>query len=117
MANTFRWIVSQRLVPREDGKGRTAVIEILRNNQRTRDYVEKGERDGRSLLDAIRDGGNDGMQCFDGELERLAREGVISADMELAYSTIAGNLRLSMTDLFNEEASAASASAATDNAT
>ncbi len=116
LANTFRWIVSQRLVPKTDGSGRTAVIEILRNNQRTRDYVEKGERDGRSLLDAIRDGGNDGMQHFDGELERLAREGVISPDTALAYSTNSGNLRLSMTDLFNEAAEAASAAAASETA-
>ena len=116
LAGSFRWIVSQRLVPKADGSGRTAVIEILRNNQRTRDYVEKGERDGRSLLDAIRDGGNDGMQHFDGELERLAREGVISPDTALAYSTNSGNLRLSMTDLFNEAAEAASAAAASEAA-
>jgi twitching motility protein PilT len=113
LANTFRWVISQRLVPRADGTGRTAVIEILRNNQRTHDYVEKGERDGRSLLDAIRDGGNEGMQHFDGQLEKLAREGVITADTAIAYSTNAGNLRLSMTDLFNEAAAAAAAESLT----
>src|SRR6267142_2642330 len=90
VAQSFRYIISQRLIPRADGTGRVAAIEILKSTMRTRDYVEKGERDGRSLLDAIRDGGNDGMQCFDGELERLAREGVISPDTAIAYSTNAG---------------------------
>jgi twitching motility protein PilT len=103
LANSFRWIVSQRLVPKKDGSGRVATIEILRANQRTRDYVEKGERDGRSLLDAIRDGGTDGMQCFDSELEKLAREGIITVDTALAYSTNQGNLRLAMTDLLNQD--------------
>src|SRR6185312_13868505 len=73
LANTFRWIVSQRLVPKKQGEGRLAVIEVLRSNQRTREYMEKGEREGRSLLDAIRDGNLDGMQCFDDELGALAR--------------------------------------------
>jgi len=61
LAGSFRWIVSQRLMTRKDGKGRIAAVEILRSNMRTRDYMEKGESEGRSLLDAINDGGLDGF--------------------------------------------------------
>jgi twitching motility protein PilT len=101
-AKAFRFIVSQRLLPRRDGKGRLAVIEILKSTMRTREYVEKGENEGKSLLDAMRDGSQDGMQYFDGELERLVREGVLDMETALSYSTNAGNLRLSLADLAEE---------------
>jgi twitching motility protein PilT len=94
----FRFIVSQRLLPKKDGKGRIAAIEILKSTLRTRDYVEKGESDGKTLLDAMRDGDTDGMQHFDGELEKLLRAGTIDYDTALAYSTNPGNFRLEVAD-------------------
>jgi len=99
LAGSFRWIVSQRLLPRKNGKGRIAAVEILRSNMRTREYMEKGESEGRSLLDAIRDGSLDGMQSFDSELERMAREDVITIDTALGYASNQGNLRLALSDL------------------
>src|SRR5271169_4066734 len=51
LAKSFRFIVSQRLMPRKDGAGRVAIIEILKSTLRTREYVEKGEVEGKSLLD------------------------------------------------------------------
>ena len=99
LAASFRYFVSQRLLPRKDGSGRVAAIEILKSTLRTRDYVERGEVEGKTLLDAMRDGGNDGMQHFDGELERLIREGVIEMKTGLAYATNEGNLRLQLADL------------------
>jgi len=94
----FRFIVSQRLLPKKDGKGRIAAIEILKSTLRTRDYVEKGESEGKTLLDAMRDGDTDGMQHFDGELEKLLRAGTIDFDTALAYSTNPGNFRLEVAD-------------------
>jgi twitching motility protein PilT len=94
----FRFIVSQRLVAKKDGKGRIAAIEILKSTLRTRDYVEKGESEGKTLLDAMRDGDTDGMQHFDGELEKLLRAGTIDYDTALAYSTNPGNFRLEVAD-------------------
>jgi twitching motility protein PilT len=64
LAKSFRYIISQRLVPRKDGAGRIAVIEILKSTLRTREYVEKGETDGKTLLDAMRVGEQEGMQHF-----------------------------------------------------
>jgi twitching motility protein PilT len=108
LSGTFRWIVSQRLLPKKDGSGRVAAIEILRSNQRTREYLEKGEREGRSLVDAIRDGNLDGMQCFDAELEKLVRGGVISRDVALAYASNQGNLALAISDLDEDETAGSS---------
>jgi twitching motility protein PilT len=102
LAKSFRYIVSQRLIPRKDGTGRVAAIEILKSTLRTREYVEKGEGEGKTLLDAMRVGGQDGMQHFDGEIERLIREGVLDLDTGLAYSTNPGNLQLELADFARE---------------
>lgn len=98
LAGSFRCFISQRLVPRLGG-GRIAVLEILKSTLRTRDYIERGDSEGRSLLDAMRDGAMDGMQHFDAEIERLAREGVISTATALLHATNAGNLRVMMADV------------------
>jgi len=98
LGKSFRFIVSQRLLPKKDGKGRIAAIEILKSTMRTRDYVEKGETEGKSLLDAMRDGDTEGMQHFDGEIEKLIRNGVVEFETALTYSTNAGNLRLELAD-------------------
>ena len=98
-AQTFKWIVSQRLVPKADGSGRVAVCEILRSNERTREYIQKGETEGKSLVDAMNDGFLDGMQTFDTELERLWREGVITRETALSYATNAANLALRMSGI------------------
>jgi twitching motility protein PilT len=98
LAKAFRYIVSQRLIPKKDGKGRIAAVEILKSTMRTREYVEKGESEGKSLLDAMRDGDTEGMQHFDGEIDKLIRAGVVDFETGLTYSTNAGNLRLEMAD-------------------
>ncbi len=103
LSKAFRYIVSQRLLPRMDGKGRAAVVEILKSTMRTREYIEKGESEGKSLLDAMRDGSNDGMQHFDAEIEKLVRDGVIDLDTAMTYATNAGNLRLELTDFIEDQ--------------
>jgi len=99
LAKSFRYIISQRLLPRKDGAGRVAVIEILKSTLRTREYVEKGEVEGKTLLDAMRVGEQEGMQHFDGDIERLIRNGTIDRDTGLAYATNPGNLQLDLSDL------------------
>jgi len=61
--------------------------------------VERGEQEGKTLLDAMRDGDTEGMQHFDGEIEKLIRAGTIDLETGLAYSTNPGNLRLELADL------------------
>jgi twitching motility protein PilT len=99
LAKSFRYIISQRLIPKADGTGRAAVFEILKSTLRTREYVQKGESEGKSLLDAMRDGAGEGMQCFDIEIEKLIRAKVLDMDTGLSYSTNEGNLRLLLADM------------------
>jgi twitching motility protein PilT len=98
LAASFRYFISQRLIPRRSG-GRTAVLEILKSTARTREYIERGGGEGKTLLDAMRDGGLDGMQHFDGEFERLVREGIITFETAMLYATNPGNLRVQLADL------------------
>jgi twitching motility protein PilT len=79
-----------------------AAIEILKSTLRTREYLDKGEVEGKSLLDAMRDGDTEGMQHFDGEIEKLIRAGLIDYDTAMAYATNPGNLRLLLSDLLGE---------------
>jgi twitching motility protein PilT len=102
LSKAFRYIVSQRLLPKKDGKGRIAAVEILKSTMRTREYVEKGESEGKSLLDAMRDGSTEGMQYFDGEIDKLIRAGIVDFETGITYSTNAGNLRLEMADFLDE---------------
>ena len=96
-AQSFRYVISQRLVPKA-GAGRIAVLEILKSTNRTRDYILKGENEGRSLLDAMHDGSIDGMQTFDDELEKMWEKGIIGKDTALAYATNPTNLALRLTE-------------------
>ncbi|MFZ3340406.1 MAG: PilT/PilU family type 4a pilus ATPase [Terriglobales bacterium] len=101
LAKSFRFIVSQRLVPQKAG-GRVAIIEILTSTLRTREYLERGEQEGKTLLDAMKDGDQEGMQDFDGNIEKLIRAGVVDVETGLAFATNPGNLRLSISDIADE---------------
>ena len=102
LAASFRYFISQRLIPKKGG-GRMAIIEMLKATMRTREYIEMGEKEGKSLLDAMRDGALDGMQYFDGELEKLVRAGTIAASTAYLYATNPGNLRVALADVPDED--------------
>ena len=105
LAASFRYFISQRLIPKKGG-GRMAIIEMLKATMRTREYIEKGEAEGKSLLDAMRDGELDGMQHFDGEIEKLIRNKTIAYSTGLLYATNAGNLQVQLADIAGEEGKA-----------
>ena len=104
LAKSFRYIISQRLIPRKDGAGRVAAFEILKSTLRTREYVQKGEGEGKTLLDAMRDGSTEGMQYFDAEIEKLIRTDVIDIRTGLSFATNPGNMQLELADLIEEQA-------------
>jgi twitching motility protein PilT len=91
-AKSFRFVISQRLIPSADGSGRLPVFEILKSNGRTRECVEKGEHDGKTLLDAIKGGEADGMQYFDGEIAKLVRSGLVDLETGVSFSSNAAVL-------------------------
>ena len=107
LALNLRGIVSQRLVPRADGKGRVAAIEIMLNTPRIADLVAKGEME--SLKAAIEQNALDGSQSFDQALYTLYRAGAISHDEALRQADSANNLRLKIR---MEDAGAAGVAAA-----
>jgi twitching motility protein PilT len=99
LSQTFRFIISQRLLPRADGAGRVAAMEILKATSRTREYIERGESEGKSLMDAMDQGEVEGMQTFDGVIEKMIRAGVVTREDGLAYASNYGNLLLKLSDL------------------
>jgi len=99
LAQTFRYILSQRLIPRTDMRGRIAAVEILQSTPRTREYIENGETEGKSLLDAMRDGKIDGMQDFDTVIRDFIERNIISVEDGLMFSTNQNNLLLSLKGL------------------
>ena len=103
LAQTFRYIISQRLIPRTEGRGRVAAVEILRSSPRTREYIEAGEAQGKSLLDAMRDGKLDGMQDFDNVILDLIHRRVITLEDGLPFATNQNNLLLSLKGLASSE--------------
>ena len=115
IAQSFRYIVSQRLIPRADGNGRVAAIEILKSTMRTREYIEKGESEGKSLIDAMDQGDQEGMQTFDGVIEKMVRDGVLTQDGALPYATNANNLLLRLNDLSGAAPTPAPAQAKDEN--
>ena len=93
LARTFRYIVSQRLIPRKDGSGRIAVMELLKANSRTQSCIDVHDGSAENLLQAMRDGASEGMQYFDGELEKLVRAGVVAFDAAVMHATNPQQLR------------------------
>jgi twitching motility protein PilT len=92
LAKSFRYIVCQRLMPKADRSGRVAAFEIMKANSRTRECVEKGERENNSLLDAIKAGESEGMQHFDSEIAQLVQDRVVDLETGLSFATNPGAL-------------------------
>jgi twitching motility protein PilT len=86
LANTLRWIVSQRLLPKIDG-GRIAALEIMGTNLRVKDSVLNGESEGKTFYEIIEAGEAFGMQTFDQSILKLFQKGVIAEDTSLAYAS------------------------------
>jgi Tfp pilus assembly pilus retraction ATPase PilT len=70
-----------------DRSGRVAAFEILKANARTRECIEKGERENNSLLDAIKAGAPEGMQHFDSEIADLVQDRVVDLETGLSFAT------------------------------
>jgi twitching motility protein PilT len=93
LARTFRYIVSQRLLPRKDGTGRIAVVELLKANPHTQSCIDVHDSSGENLLHALRDGASEGMRHLDGELQTLVRNGVVAFETAMMHATDPQRLR------------------------
>jgi twitching motility protein PilT len=86
LADTLRWVICQRLVPKVGG-GRIAILEIMQANMRVRDVVMNGESEGKTIYEIITNGAAYGMFTFDQHIIKLYREGKISEDTAMAYGS------------------------------
>jgi twitching motility protein PilT len=86
-AKSFRYIICQRLMSKSDRSGRVAAFEILKANARTRECIEKGERENNTLLDAIKAGESEGMQHFDSEIAQLVQDRVVDLETGLSFAS------------------------------
>jgi twitching motility protein PilT len=86
LADTLRWIVSQRLLPKVSG-GRAAALEIMGTNLRIRDSVLNGESEGKTFYEIIEAAEPFGMQTFDQSIIKLFQDGLIAEDSALAYAS------------------------------
>ncbi len=89
LADTMRWIVSQRLVPQVGG-GRVATFEILGTNLRVKDLVLHGQSEGKTFYEIMEKGNAFGMITFDQHIIGLFEQGLITQDTALAYCSQKG---------------------------
>jgi twitching motility protein PilT len=89
LAETVRWIVSQRLLPKIGG-GRVAALEIMGNNLRVKDAIEHGESDGKTFYEIIEAAGSFGWRNFDMTMLELFEHGFITEETALLYCTNKG---------------------------
>jgi len=85
-------VVAQLLIPRKDGKGRRAAIEVLINTPLMADLIGKGEV--HEIKALMKESGEHGMQTFDQALFQLYKEGEITRDDALLYADSANEVRL-----------------------
>jgi twitching motility protein PilT len=89
MADTIRWIVGQRLLPKIGG-GRVAAFEVLRSNIRVKDSILNGESEGKTFYEIIQQGAAFGMSTFDEFIVHLFEQGLISQETAMAYASRKG---------------------------
>ncbi|WP_257462652.1 type IV pilus twitching motility protein PilT [Archangium lipolyticum] len=78
LASVLKAVVSQRLIPRADGKGRVAAVEVLRCTARVKELIEDKDRT-KEIPDAISQGFDTyGMQTFDQSLMSLVKQGLVT---------------------------------------
>jgi twitching motility protein PilT len=87
LGSVLRAVVSQRLVPRADGKGRVAAVEVLVANSRVREMVEDKDRTKEISTAIAQSYTTYGMQTFDQSLMLLFRQNVITYEEALRQST------------------------------
>jgi len=86
LADTIRWIVCQRLLPKVGG-GRIAAFEIMGTNLRVKDLILHGESEGKTYYDIIQTGQAFGMTTFDDYIVGLYEKGLITQETAMAYAS------------------------------
>ena len=94
-AGSLRGVVSQRLIPRADGKGRVQTVEVLVNTGRVYERITDPEATF-EISDVIEEGQYYGMQTFEQSLVTLVKDGVITEEEGRKASTNPHDLSLAL---------------------
>ncbi len=86
IADTIRWIVCQRLLPKQGG-GRVAIFELMKSTLRVKDAILNGESEGKTFYEIIKTGKAYGMVNFDEYILDIYRKNLITEDVAMAYAS------------------------------
>jgi len=86
LADTVRWIVCQRLMPKKDG-GRVAAFEILGTNMRVKDLILHGETEENTFYDIMENGQAFGMMTFDQCIAEHYKNALVTEETAMAYAS------------------------------
>jgi twitching motility protein PilT len=89
LADTLRWVISQRLIPKVGG-GRFALLEIMGANLRTQESIRLGESEGKSFYEIVEASQPFGWRTFDFSALEAYEQGIISEETALLYCTKRG---------------------------
>jgi len=98
LAKAVRYMVSQRLLPRRDGRQRVPAVEILKVRPGTMESTDGTEFSTQAVLQALKSGSSEGMQHFDGEIEKLVRANIVDLKTAMTYATDPQQLRTALLD-------------------
>ncbi|MBM9512708.1 type IV pilus twitching motility protein PilT [Desulfogranum marinum] len=98
LADTIRWVVSQRLLPRIGG-GRIAALEVLCTSLRIKDLIINGETEEKTFYNVVKEGSTRDMRTFDQHLLELFETGLITEESALSYSSHRSEIKRGMDTL------------------
>jgi twitching motility protein PilT len=98
LAKTLRYIISQRLIPRKDGNGRVAAVEVLRVDQEIRSCMEQDNQPNTTLSREMKRGTGNGTQHFDDAIGELVRSGIVDIETALAHASEPADLRRTLSE-------------------
>jgi len=89
LADTLRWVVAQRLLPRVGG-GRVAAFEIMSTGLRVKDSILNGESEGKTFYEIMQAGAAFGMTTFDENIIGLYEKGLVTHETAVSYASRRG---------------------------
>jgi len=99
LAKTLRYVISQRLIPRKDGNGRVAAVEVLHVDTEVRSCMEQENQPSASLSREMKRSTGNGTQHFDVAISQLVRSGVVDVETALAHASEPGELRQVLSEI------------------
>jgi twitching motility protein PilT len=98
LADTLRWVVSQRLAPKVGG-GRYPLVEVMGSNLRTQESIRLGESEGKTFYDIIESSYPFGWRTFDHAAYEAHEQGIITEETALLYCTKRGPVMRRIDDM------------------